>query len=196
MSLSKQRGAKRGTLFCFHKKSNGRSSRTKANYLKHTNSWALQTLESKTCIYSQETNHQDRAEEHRSLSVSITSLCMVLTCVGLMDRASSYQRLASSMFPLSSAICPLMYSTLWDVGKRLAASCVQAEASAGFDMPVYTSAVRNTDMEDKGWTCLCLTTRAAFISLWNIQLFPTSVSLLNQLAARYNDCKQMRLQPL
>ncbi|TNN58659.1 Calmodulin [Liparis tanakae] len=77
-----------------------------------------------------------------NIRVQACVLCMVLTCVGLMDRASSYQRLASSTLPLSSAIWPLMYSTLWDVGKRLAASCVHAVASAGFDMPVYTSATR------------------------------------------------------
>lgn len=59
---------------------------------------------------------------------------MLLTCVGLMDRASSYQRCASSQFPRSSATWPRMYSTLWDIGKRLAASWVQAVASAGFPM--------------------------------------------------------------
>lgn len=47
------------------------------------------------------------------------------------------------MLPLSSAIWPLMYRTLWDVGKRLEASCVHAAASAGFDMLMYTSAVRS-----------------------------------------------------
>ncbi|KAK0132544.1 Calmodulin [Merluccius polli] len=69
-----------------------------------------------------------------------TSRCMVLTCVGLMDSASSYQRLASSTLPRSSATWPRMYSTLWEVGKRLAASCVHAVASAGLHMPTYTSA--------------------------------------------------------
>lgn len=74
-------------------------------------------------------------------AVALTSRCMLFTWVGLMDKASSYHRRASSMFPRSSATWPRMYRTLWDIGKRLAASWVQAVASAGFPMPMYTSAV-------------------------------------------------------
>lgn len=66
----------------------------------------------------------------------LTSRCMLFTWVGLMDKASSYHRRASSMFPRSSATWPRMYRTLWDMGKRLAASWVQAVASAGFPMPM------------------------------------------------------------
>lgn len=79
-------------------------------------------------------------EEGNRRKERLTSLCMVLTWVGLMDRASSYQRLASSTLPRSSATWPRVNSTLWDMGNRLAASWVQAVASAGLPMPMYTSA--------------------------------------------------------
>lgn len=125
------------------------SQRTMANYIKNTNPPAVRTLQRTRFVML--SRGQTQGQSWRR----ITSLCMVFTCVGLMDRASSYQRLASSMLPLSSAICPLMYSTLWDVGKRLAASCVQAAASAGFDMLVYTSAVREDRWQMWVLNCEC-----------------------------------------
>lgn len=133
------RDQKRETPFTLISKGlTGLSQKTVANYIKNTNPQAVRTLLRRWLSVS------SRGQTQEQSGGRITSLCMVFTCVGLMDRASSYQRLASSKFPLSSAICPLIYSTLWEVGKRLAASCVQAVASAGFDMLVYTSAVRNT----------------------------------------------------
>lgn len=67
------------------------------------------------------------------------------------------------MLPFSSAIWPLMYIMLWEVGHRFAASWVHAVASAGFDMPMYTSAVGANRHPERGKVADCL--KAALIGV-------------------------------